>query len=201
MKVALLGAPGAGKTKIARRVVKRLNAESKDWTVIDGYVEKLRERTGHPYGGQSDFHHTLQIIAERWILEDNAGVQQKHSITCGSIYETIIYASNRAMAPALNERGMVEDQVYAQTMMHALGALEARTFDYDAIFWIPRSTDNPATPDTWDAVVDAKLPEVLDGFFKYAMPLIGTDKEKVERATDVITLIQSETAKTEQPTV
>ena len=191
MKVAILGPPAAEKTKIGRRLARRLTqAGGKRWTLIDGYVETLAEKTGKPYGGASDWSDNLEVIATRWILEAEAASVDRHTITCGSIYESLIYSSARGTFNPANERQMLVERQLNMLMMQALGALETMTFDYHALFWLPWSDDHPEEWDhTWGGVVNAKLPEVLEGFGKYAVPLVGTDREKVDRAEDIITRI------------
>lgn len=188
MKVVLLGAPGADKTKIARRIVRRLNNDGKTWTVIDGYVDRLRNRTGWVFGTQSHLRNTIQILGERWTLEDEAFHKGLSSITCGGIYETMIYSAAQVIATSSlgDEDLLVAEYAIAQMTMQLLGALENHTFDYDAMFYLPLT--EPA--DSWEGVVDAKILEVLEGFFRYAVTLEGTDRQKVDRATEIIQVIE-----------
>jgi hypothetical protein len=191
MKIALLGAPGANKSKVARLTLARMKRlELGQWAVIDGYVEKLQQRTGLPYGEASGFTHNLSVITDRWVREAEAMNKGYNSITCGTIYESIMYSSFGTLFVSPYEAQMVEDQLYYQVMMQALGALESRTLDYDAIFWLPWSQRVAEEHEgTWDAVLNAKLGETLDGFGRYVITLIGTDKQKADRVVEVIRAI------------
>lgn len=202
MKVALLGAPGSGKTKIAGRIARRLNTEAKSWVVVDGYVDNLRKRTDRQFGPVSDLEDNLMVLSERRIKEDEAVLKQLHTITCGTIYETVIYSAAQSMLiPGLADEGwMLEETQIAQITMQALGILERRTFDYDALFYLPLHKD-PEAEFTWDDVVDAKLGEVLEGFNRLAIVLDGTDRQKVDRATEVIRTIITAIADDDQQTV
>jgi hypothetical protein len=192
MKVAILGAPGAGKTKISKKLVNSLNKQGDlgQWKLIDGYVDKLRQRTNLPFGQVSTFAHNLAVITDRWVLEREAQEKGFHTVTCGSIYESIMYSTFATNFFSTQEDMMVYDQLFYKAMMEALGGLEARTYDYTAIFrleWtVPLVTERGHT---WEGVINEKLPEALDGFNKYAIPLTGTDKSKAQAAEEVIRAI------------
>jgi hypothetical protein len=203
MKVALLGAPGSGKSKVARLSLRRLNRlpleklpgdqtnpPGRQWKIIDGYVEKLQERTGLPFGEISTFPHNLAVITDRWVREAEAQGQGLNTITCGSIYESILYSTFSTLITSSREDGMVHDQMFHQVMMHTLGALESSTYDYDAIFWLPWTQEHyDQDVHSWAAVVNAKRPEALDGFSKSVIPLIGSDKVRADRVVEVIRAI------------
>jgi hypothetical protein len=208
MKIALLGAPGTGKSAIAKRAVKILNTlplgdligdqtnpPGKQWKVIDGYVERLAKRTGLFQEELATIPQNLAVITERWVLEAEAQNKHINTITCGSLYETIIYSSFTTLFTPMGEGSLVYDQLFNQVMMHALGALEGSTYDYDAIFWVPWTQEHfESDQDSWNAVLNAKLPEALDGFNKVAIPLLGTDKERADRVVEVLRIIAASTS-------
>src|ERR1035437_4633844 len=153
MKVALLGAPGAGKTTVAKRLAAALNREerlryeaehpdeqkrksgSATWKVIDGYVEHLAHRTGCLYGHNGDYSHNLQVMAERWTLEAEALNKGYSTITCGSIYETILYSSLKEFMP-ITEQEIVMGRDYMQTTMRFFGWMENQTYNYNELFYL-----------------------------------------------------------------
>jgi hypothetical protein len=193
MKVALIGSPGAGKTKLAQKLVRRLNKTPLEempegrWKLIDGYVDQLQKRTALPFGALSTIPHNLAVISDRWVREAELQSQGFHTVTCGSIYESIMYSTFSTLFNSNNEAAMVYDQTHYRIMMEALGVLESRTYDYDAIFWLPWTSERELEQNgTWEAVINAKLPEMLDGFDKFAVPLRGTSKENFERVIEVI---------------
>lgn len=202
MKVALLGAPGSEKTKIARRISRRLNTDHKSWSVVDGYVDRLRSRTGREFGQISTLEDNLMVHLERRTLEDEIAAKHMHSITCGSIYETIIYTAARSMnIPFLgDEQWVLEENYLARIAMESFGVLEQYTFDYDALFYLPLKSGTPDTDSArdWNTVVDAKLGDVLEGFYRGAVRLDGTDYAKVNRGTEIIRTITQATADTDE---
>lgn len=190
MKVAILGAPTSGKTVVGRRLTTRLNKnEPKSWTLIDGYIEKFCTRTGN-LSGLTVYSANLQLITERLSLEQEAEMKRQSTITCGSIYESLIYTGILGTLQLDSEQARVENYLVAQSVMTTLGYLERMIFDYDALFFIP-FPDEKAEEHTWDAVVNSKIPEVLEGLFKMAVTLIGTPRQQVDHAYQIIQNIQA----------
>lgn len=191
MKIAFLGAPGAGKTRLARKVIRMLNklpeAPGGNWTIVDGYVDDLTKTTGLPFGADSNFPQNLSVLGKRWMEEVGQTYRGNSTITCGSLYETVIYSTFITLNDMETESEIVSRNAFNQLMMQTLGALEVSTYDYDAIFYLPWSADRRSLEHSWDAVVDAKLPEVLDGFSKVYFTLDQkTQKAKADRVIDVI---------------
>lgn len=202
MKVALLGAPGSGKTRVANALARKLG---KNWRVVDGYVDRLAETTGWPYGADVSFdsyRQQLEVVSQRWVLEDQASHRGHHTITCGSIFESIIYTSafSTRLAQMEDEAQLIRENFATQCIMSLLGVMATRDFDYDALFFLP--LESP-TPGEWSSVVNAKLPEVLEGQFKYAVTLTGTHKLKVTRAFEITNAIfgASQAPEDDQPAV
>lgn len=181
MKIALLGRPGSGKTRLANALIQSRGPE---WVKVDRYVERLQKRTGWPFAHLSDYRHNLAVIFERWLEEEEMQLKGYHTITCGTIYETIIYTLAQEMRlfhwedPRLQE----QEKLIVSIMSRALGVLEARYFDYDALFYLPLEKDD----DTWGMVVDQKIPEVLDAFHKSA---IGLEVKSVKDRVDTVNVV------------
>jgi energy-coupling factor transporter ATP-binding protein EcfA2 len=193
IKIALLGAPGSGKSKLARSLSRKLD----DVGIVDGYVDKLTKLTTQKYGANTSFVQEIQVLGARWAAEDAAIAQHTCVITCGTIYESIIYASS-VQPWAHNEQTLLEDHVYIQTVMSALGAMATKTFDYHALFYLPWESEGEHS---WESVVNAKIPEVLNGLGLAYVTLTGTNKQKVERVTEFIAPLIVAPTEDEQPTV
>jgi hypothetical protein len=156
--------------------------------VIDGYVEKLADVTGRQFGEVYDrraFPLNIQVLAERWRLEDEATNKGLHTITCGTVYETIIYAAAQGVpiVRGTDEQWILDETYIAQQMMGALGLLSELRFDYSALFYLPLGEESH----DWPGVVDSKIHEVLEGQGKWAHVLSGSDKVKVHDAIEIIT--------------
>lgn len=189
MKIAILGAPGSGKTKIARKAINLLNTKyDRKWGAVDGYVDELTKITGMDFGFTANFAQNLSVITARWVKEAEYYNKSNSTITCGSFYESFLYASFTTMLTSPNETAMLRDDMLNQVNMQALGSIEKTTYDYDAMFLLRYNQQTwEAKADTWDQVVDAKIPEVLDGFGKNIILLDQkTDKAKAETIVEVV---------------
>lgn len=196
IKIGLLGGAGSNKTLIAKRIARRLNneVEEKAWYVIDGYVDKLSARTGRTFGevyDRSAFPLSLQVIAERWTLEDAETTLGRNTITCGTVYESLIFSAAQSMpiAHMSDEQLMMEESYIAKLMIESIRTVAAIRFDYDLLFYLPLDQDKKDKD--WATVVDDKLSEVLAGQGLTAIVLDGTIKEKVTRGTELIREVQS----------
>jgi hypothetical protein len=188
MKIVLVGAPGAGKSKLAASLKRKLGSE---WGVIDGYADRLNKQINwvrEPEVWETSYVHEIQMMAARWTAED--AHPRSNLITCGSIYETIIYASS--IHPwAGDEHMLVEDQAYIYTMMTAFGTLQHKVYDYDIIFYLPWPEEK--RDHSWYAVIDAKIPELLVGYGLPFIGLTGTNKQKTNEALKFITAYREAT--------
>lgn len=204
MKVAILGAPGSGKTEVGKRIAARLNRDAKEaaiassgsepirrWKLIDDYVKDLSKRTGRRYGSEGDIPHNAQVMTERWTREAEALHQGFHTVTCGSIYETILYTAFTRLTPPTDEQEMMAWSQEAQVAMQFLNLMEQMTFNYDVLLYLPLGDHNHTMG--WSRVIDAKLPEVLEGCFRYAVPLNeSTLRQKVTHGLKVIRFIRDQ---------
>lgn len=184
MKVALLGAPGSGKTRVANALALKLNEPGDSWTwkVVDKYVERLRKRTDLPYDYRADFPQNFQVMTERWVAEAQALKDYENTITCGSIYETLAYTLAVQFPSPRSESEMLAQTEYLNVCYRFLGAMEDTTADYDLLFYLPYKQ----MEDSWHGIVDQKIPQVLEAEFRRAYTLSGTTKERVNAALEKI---------------
>lgn len=194
MKIALLGAPNSGKTAVAKALSRKLQAANpgESWAVVDKYVEKLTAKTGRPFGVEADYTEHFAVVTARWVAEWEAESKGRNVITCGSIYESLIYAATLSFVPQ-SEADLLDFQLYSQASMNALGVFEFVTFEYDAMFYLPWQDPDEATVHSWDGVINAKIPEVLTGHGKYAVTLNGTDQERAAEAFNFVSRIAEAT--------
>jgi hypothetical protein len=188
MKLALFGAAGSGKTDIAKRLTRGLNRDGEGhWVVIDGYVDRLTERTGCLYGESGDYEHNLQVMVERWTLEAEAIHKGYHTITCGTAYDTLFWSSLIDTIPPA-----VWNMEIPALCMTFLGEMERRTYNYNTLFYLPWDAsqhDEPAR--NWEMVRNAKLPEIAEGMGRYFIELTGTPRQKTTHALDIARHIRS----------
>jgi energy-coupling factor transporter ATP-binding protein EcfA2 len=132
MKIGLIGAPGSGKSKLARAL-----AKTSPYTVVDNYVDRLRKQDGLAYGGFGNYMDNIQVAFKRRELETKAAHSGANTITCGTIVDTNVYAflwtdlvtTDRNLIPLEHQR--------VETAMKTFGMLYAHLFDYDFAFYLP----------------------------------------------------------------
>lgn len=212
LRIGILGAPGAGKSAFAQKLATALRTERgevkrQSVRVVDGYVNNLAKKTGYAYGIFASYPQNMQILFERWTREqeaEHAGCEVLISV--GTLYETVLYHaikmnSDFVLHPeerALHEKG--------RTTMETLGAIQSLIATHDLLLFLPYDGKKLAEKGrSYDMVVNEKLPEIVDGYFRPLTTLTGNAKRKVEdalKATKAIERAQAAlAAQDQQPSV
>jgi hypothetical protein len=165
-KIALVGAPGSGKTELG---VWLTGAEKYAWSgpffkraiFLDGYVERLRTRTDLELSHMAGYTGNFMIAFERLALETGImnNYKPEYLFTAGTLLDTLCYAQlHGAHAPT-----QTGELARLQTAMNALGMFMTDTFDYNIVFRLHRKQrdDFPS----WDNALDDIYPQALDMFF------------------------------------
>lgn len=190
IKISIVGAPGSGKSAFSRDLASALRTQDKkDKKVnkVDGYINDLTKKTGYEYGISATYPQNMQILFQRQTREQEA----EHKgcdvlITCGSIYETILYTAFRGNIDLVLEK-QKGIPLEARVIMESMGAIHSMTITSDIILFLPytkKMISNKGS--SYDVEVDNKLPEVLEEFFRPMTTLRGTLKEKTEYALNTI---------------
>lgn len=197
MKIGVVGAPESGKSvyarKLATSIVKRGILDKRP-KIIDGYVDDLAKRTDRAYGHLATYPLNFQVMFERWTRELEAEKEGRDSITCGTLYETMIYSAFHTM----KVQDDIEERLQARAAMTAIGMFETLITNYDFLVYLP-SRGIDSISHTYGDVVDRKIPEVLESYFKKFIDLRNTNQtNEVKFTTDVI---QKYLTQDEQPPV
>jgi energy-coupling factor transporter ATP-binding protein EcfA2 len=201
MKVAILGAPGSGKSKLAKKLATHMAKDDgfKRPAIVDNYMGNLEGKTGYSYGVGATPQQNLQIIFYRWTLEQEVENRGLDSVTCGTLYESFLYAVLKSKLLEEVEGVNPVDMIQERTTMEAIGMLERTIYDYDAIFYLPYDGQTILEKGrSYDIAVDQKIPEVLEGYFKNHVRLDETERANVKHAITVIRTIRSAQAHAEQ---
>lgn len=198
LRIGILGAPGAGKSAFAKALATALRKErGKKQTVkvVDGYMDKLFNRTGYAFDIFGTYPQNLQVLFERWTREQEA----EHAgcdvlITVGSLYESILYTAIRVNSDmALKSDRTI--QMQGRVSMEMMGVIQSLIANHDLLFFLPYTQKvSVEKGHSFDTVINEKLPEVVSGYFRALTPLTGTTKVKVQDALKAIASIETRKA-------
>lgn len=196
LRIAVLGAPGTGKTAFAQKLATTLRTErgeSKRQTVrvVDGYVKNLQKKTGYAFDIFATYPQNYQILFERWTREqeaEHAGCEVL--ITTGSLYETILYTALRVNSDiVLKEDTNV--QLQGRAAMEMLGVTQSLIATHDLLLFLPYDPKKLAEKGrSYDVAINEKLPGVVAGYFRPLTELTGTTKRKVDHAVQAIQAVE-----------
>lgn len=131
MKIALLGAPGSGKSKLAEDLARKVSAY-----VIDGYVKDIEGEYGIPVEHFLGSYISNIHVASYRILQESHAAEYGRVITCGTIIETLIYQVMwTRLAWEVNRDP--DNQIRGEIALGLLASLLRDTWDYDFAYYLP----------------------------------------------------------------
>ena len=186
MKLAVLGAPGSGKTPFADDLTQLLEDPDNPFYMIDDYVRDLQVTGGLEYGLFGSHVDDMQVVFKR--REYELVVDAEHSsITCGTVLDSTAHCFARAEDAARNRREVGIQAERLRTIAGTFGLLYTETWDYDYAFYLPYTGDDP-----YSRLLDQSLREILR---TYAPPVLSfkpevSDEEKARTAARAITAFE-----------
>lgn len=190
MKIAILGAPGSGKTELAEALANKF--ETGPTGIVDGYVDRLSDENDLVYGHAAGFTGNLQVAFERIRAEQlsdahHTGINRR--ITCGTLVETILYtrlyAEGRFKVAPRSElqremtRGLNTSAIYGQLVWD--------TWRYDHVFINPYTEAKAEEEgDSWNAMLNGDLIAGVEAFFIAHRVLSGSVEDRAQQAYDWI---------------
>jgi len=134
MRIGVMGAPNAGKSKFARRLKKELEGmyQAETWKIVDGYVEKLQKATDMAYGRFGNYVDNFQVAFKRRELE----LAHENTITCGTIVDTNAYAF-MIVEPNVDDELFTMQYQRIEALTRTLAIMYVDTWDYDYAFYLP----------------------------------------------------------------
>ncbi len=189
MIIGIMGAPGSGKSSLARALATKLNERDdfrSKWTVVDDYVPKLAKRTGLSYGHNATLPQNMEILFERWTREQE--VEEKGGQVIASVTYAGMYLTTEDYI-----RGTPLSFLQGKITMEYLGVLEDSIGAYNVVFYLPYNAKTKEKKGrSYDMVLDQQVPEVAKGFDRSFVTLEGPLKSKVAHALSTISTLEAQ---------
>jgi hypothetical protein len=191
MRLVILGAPGAGKTALAKDLAKKLPGTT---TVVDGYISKLAKETNEDYGVIANYGMNLQAAAVRMTAE-KVGITKNtdNIIICGSTIESLVYNGLRVNRDVFWNKDDSDVQEVLKTIGEGaamgLGVIVASVTDpKELLLYLPLSDrQKEKLGKSYEIALDKMIPEAIQSLQRPFVPLDGNRAKKVEDAFNVAT--------------
>lgn len=190
LRIALVGAPGSGKTELAEQLQKALPPRS--CLIVDNYVTELTERTNIAFSHYANYLGNCQVAIERHNAEVHQATYNPETVvTCGTILESTIYAALHALANAKTDGGLQDKR--AQITMLWLGVMANDTWQYTHAYYLPYDGS-----DDWELIVDEHIDEAAESLGIKLTPLPKERDERVGMILQEVLESDAETTATEE---
>lgn len=178
MKIALMGPPNSGKSKLARAIAQELDIKS-----VVGYVDLIQKNSELALGGSATYWENFMVAGTRLAKEVSVGPGVDY-VVAGTIVDTLCYAMVKADV-VLNTSPQ-EDQRVAQAAQDAIRGLTtiySQTWNYDLTFFLPYTRTQRKRREPWERVLEVVYADVIQA---YGVPevaiLEGSSTQKFQTA-------------------
>jgi hypothetical protein len=179
MNIGLVGAPGSGKTALAKDIWQNLEESY----IVDSYINDVEDRSNIHIGSLIDYVGNMMVILERYALENKARAEYEHVITCGTLFESSIYYTAHVLA--FKETASEADaEAYAPRVDASLRMMACFYNDimpYDHIFYLRLGGGTPEAQ-----FIDQQLQVATAGFKLRDMVALDVDEDRVKKVMEVI---------------
>lgn len=191
MKIGLLGAPGAGKSKLAKALAKNLDGA----VVVDNYVQRLQKRTSLALGPWASYSENLMIAGVR--EAERKAKPGEHQITVGTMMDTMAYVMlySDVVMHRQDRHEAMTTYYEAQAVVNGLSMWYTQTWDYDLCFYlsIPDS-DTDRIEDRFALTLDQTYPTIVEAFYVPAVYELLNSSERVNVAREIIEIAERDEA-------
>jgi hypothetical protein len=159
LRIALIGAPTAGKTELAQRLKSALN--ERKVAVVDDYIREVERRSNVVLSHYASYIGNVQAAIGRFEAERLADSGEPDVVvTCGTLVENAIYVATLAFTTHSNAGDApyrMANDARANLTMTWLGVLKHDLWNYDLVYYLPLVSN-----DRWNSVVDDHIPEAAE---------------------------------------
>jgi hypothetical protein len=188
MKIAVLGAPGSGKSEFADALADLLmDRTGRPWGIIDDAVPELRHDTGQEYGMLGNHIDDLQVAFKR--REFELVIRDQDFITVGTILDTA--AHNFARAEVVEDEEAALTQIKLQAIASTFGMLYTDTWDYDYAFLLTVQEPQAGYNDLVEHTLMTLITLYRAPVFNFDNPEATSD-EKAKLAADAIRALEED---------
>lgn len=150
--IALIGAPGSGKTDLATALITRIEAgEPKceqcppNALGVDLYANEARDQGEYEIGLDGGYMANISVAVARYNNERIIGhrMKPKLMITCGTVIETAVYTAmnfERSLAIKNTDEEKMEEAKRFQGCTSMLAVMFMDMFKYERSFYLPSPT-------------------------------------------------------------
>lgn len=180
--IALVGAPGAGKSDLAQAIYDKVSGPQcgncpPKAVIVDDYAFETRDFGEYEIGLNGGYMANIDIATMRYRQERLAGHQDflEYMIVCGTIVETAVYCA-QYFQRTLEMRNTEEDKMQEAQRFQAVTAMCATlymdTFKYERAFYLP-SAQKPED-ERWEAF-ERNLQAAFQVYATPVVPLVIED--------------------------
>jgi energy-coupling factor transporter ATP-binding protein EcfA2 len=190
MKIAVLGAPGSGKSDFADALADLLMDQTgRPWGIIDDAVTELRHDTGQEYGMLGNHLDDLQVAFKR--REFELVIRDQDFITVGTILDTAAHWMARSEVVKDDEAAL--SQIKLQAIAATFGMLYTDTWDYDYAFLVSRVSDftQGGYPHAVQFTLESLVATYRAPVFTFKDPEASSE-QKVKLAADAIRALEKD---------
>lgn len=197
-RIAIVGAPGSGKSDLAYEIADYLQLErGMSVEVVDKYIENWSNYTDIAPGEFATYIGNMQIAMERLnseqateavLRKDEGSDDRKVLITCGTILETLVYQCFNAYCLAVKYQDgksteRISSNIRSNVTNQWLTLLKIDSWRYDKALWISLPEEKKTEDNAVATVIDRYILEAAEAL---NLEINKIEKDSWKEAVDLL---------------